>query len=429
MVTELQTPLPTRHRFAGAAERENPVTPDPPRAERVYLAYAAVYLVATLSTGAWMRGVFVLPELLGPFSLGHAVHAHSHLAFFGWTNLALFALLTRVAALRTRWLGMHAHLAGLASAAAFVTFLQGGYSTASIVLSAVHVGLWVAFAAAFLPAALRREGEVSYAFLLAVTFLLLAGAGAVVPTVLRVAGVSDPVLSRMSVQLFLTPFLVGWLQLGGMAAVYRELGRPRHASLVMVLLVLGCYPSMLVHLRLEGAAAWVVEAGRAGTAALGVAALLFALDALREQRPAPLLRVVAVAALIKAGVDLSVAAGYGLELISARNATVAYLHLVLLGLVTPALLWTALRVERAPRRVALYAAGAGAMVAALGALAVPGALAVLTPYPGAAGLIRIAAVAGVVTAIAGAALLTRPAGAEPRRSGGPRGMARPAGVR
>jgi hypothetical protein len=360
--------------------RPPPVRIPPPARESrlgdVYAGYAAAFLIATLFSGVWLRAAFVEGAVLGGFSFGHALHAHSHLAFFGWTTMALFAILSRRGDLGVSapWLRWHAHAAGVASAAAFVGFLIGGYNSWTIGLSVVHVAIWVAFVAeAWAPAA--RLGRVERTYCRgSLGFLVLAGAGAMAPGFVMARGIGDPWVSQIAVHSFLTPFMAGWLMLGAMGAAYVGLEARRFSLPAFWFTVAGVVPSALLHPLASPPAEWMLIAGRLGTASLGIGAGLFATDLLRAGRTLhPLLKVAAVAAALKGAAEVAVAAGIGLELTAVRALSIGYLHLVLLGVVTPVLMAVGLRLPRAPRRTRLYAGGLALMLASLAAMGVPAA--------------------------------------------------------
>ncbi|HEX5581888.1 MAG TPA: hypothetical protein VFX39_09945, partial [Gemmatimonadaceae bacterium] len=180
-----------------------------------YTRYAALCLALTVLAGTWMRVALVHPASLGPFDLRHATHAHSHVALFGWATMATMALVVRAASADggppRSWLRWHAHAVGVASLIAFAGFLRVGYAPPTIALATLHVALWVVFAAA-LWRPLDRARPVERRFLRgALVLLLVAGAGAMVPGPVRALDVTDPWLLDLSVELFLTPFVAGWL--------------------------------------------------------------------------------------------------------------------------------------------------------------------------------------------------------------------------
>jgi hypothetical protein len=176
---------------------------------RLYLRWAAVCLAATVLSGVWLRTVFLNPGTLGGFAFRNLVHAHSHLAFFGWATPALFALVVRTAVSPSvagaRWLRLHAHTVGIGSLLAFAGFLAGGYTTSTIVLSTVHVGLWVLFAFGMWPRLDGASPFVRRSLRGALAFLVLAGLGAMAPGVVMARGIADPWIGQLALQSFSPP--------------------------------------------------------------------------------------------------------------------------------------------------------------------------------------------------------------------------------
>jgi hypothetical protein len=359
-----------------AAVRSPEPVQEPPAAARldaaapVYVLYAAAFLVVTLLSGAWLRAAFLWPDVLGSFSFANALHAHSHVAFFGWTSMALFALLTRSAAgvHRPGWVRVHAHLVGLASAAAFVGFLRSGYAPHTIAISALHVVLWFWFAVGAW-AGLRRLPVMERRFYqAAVAFLVLSGVGAKMPGIVMARGALDPWLNQLAVQSFLTPFASGWLVLGAMGAVYGRIERVGMHRWVLGLTVTGVVPSTFLHTIAAPPYAAMHHIGRAGTLLLGVAAVLFAWDVLRSRTTSPVFRLVGIAVLGAGAAQLIAALALDTAVINNRSLTIAYLHLVLLGVVTPALVATALPRSLSRRVVAFFGGGLAVMLVSLGML-------------------------------------------------------------
>lgn len=354
-------------------------------AAAVHAGYALLFLVVTLASGVWLRSVFVWPASLAGFDFGYLVHAHSHLAFFGWVTPALFALVLCSpcpAGGRGTALGTHAHLLGAASALAFVGFLRMGYAPPTIALSSLHVVLWAGFCALALGPLRRATHGGARFYRAALVLLLVAGAGAMAPGVVEARGIADPWIRQMSLQLFLTPFTAGWLTLGAMGVVYARLERPRFAAPVLVLTLVGVMPSVAAHVvAAPPHAAWTA-AGRAGVGLLGVATLLFARDALAGRGLPPLLRLAAVAAAVKGAAEVAVALGLADSLLGARPLVIGYLHLVLLGMVTSVLAGELVAPLRVPAAAALHGAGLALTLAAMGVMGVPGGYALLTRLGG-----------------------------------------------
>jgi hypothetical protein len=392
---------PAPERFA----REAPPAPDQPApgrpsVARLYAAYALAFLAVTLLSGAWLRSAFVWQDALGGFSFRNALHAHSHVAFFGWTTMALFAVIVAAAPPRREgWLRAHAHLVGLGSAAAFVGFLQSGYAPHTIALSSLHVLFWVAFVLGTWERVEALDGPPRGFFRAALVFLALAGVGALTPGVVVARGIFDPWINQLSIQFFLTPFVSGWLLLGIMGAAYARLRGGRWQRWALGLVAAGVFPSVFLHVAAPPPVVELLLVGRVGTLLIGAGTLLFARDVLRHATD-PLLLLIGAAALAKGVTEIVAAIALPMGTISSRPLTIAYLHLVLLAMITPALL-AALEVRVRPAHVTVFAAGIAVMltgIVATGWPALLGAAAALGVSP--VWWFRIAFVGGVASALA-----------------------------
>lgn len=390
---------------------------------RIYAAYALIFLVGTLISGAWLRSVIVWPGSLGGYTFAHLVHAHSHLALFGWVTPALFAIFVAglpLSAERVLWLRRHAHVLGAASALSFPGFLHLGYAPATIALATLHVALWAGFAVLCWRPLREASMPLRSFYLVALAFLVLAGAGAMAPGLVEARGMGSGAL-QVALQLFLTPFTAGWLTLGAFGVTYARMRGARFTTPVLVLGSVGVLPSVAAH---APAAiphlAWEV-AGRLGMAALGVAAVLFAIDAIRAPSLAPLLRLAGAAALLKGTVETAFARGLANSLLGSKQLVVGYLHLVLLGLVTCALLGALVAPLRVSRLATLHAVGLAATLAALALQGIPGGYQLLYRLGGsghephllawAGGALSLGALAAVVLIHTVSPLLRSPSGA------------------
>lgn len=305
-------------------------------ARRAYLRWALLALALTVIAGTWLRVSLLQPAALGGLEFRHAVHAHSHVALFGWTTMAMFAFATAASRRERPWVRWHAHAVGGASMAAFAGFLAMGYAGPTIALSILHVVLWWTFVALSWRG-LDAAPLVRRYLRAALGFLAVAGLGAMTPAVVMVRGVPDLWYARLAVELFLTPFLEGWLALGVAAVVYARAERPRFAGVVLPLVVVGTMPAALMRVLEPPPAAWLPLVGRAGTVLLGVAAVLLALDLLRS-RPSPLPGLAGLALLTEGVLEIAVALTGDAAVLGSQQLRIAYLHLDLLGVVTPLLL-------------------------------------------------------------------------------------------
>ncbi|HSJ06134.1 MAG TPA: hypothetical protein VK936_05490 [Longimicrobiales bacterium] len=369
---------------------------------RLYARYALGLLALTLLAGVHLRAAFAWPAMRGGMNGAYLIHAHSHAGFFGWAVMAAFAAITAGMALTpatTRVQQVIAHALGLASVAAFVGFALRGYDLVTVAISVLHVLLWIAFVAS-VAGRLAGGNHAARFTRAALGFLVAAGLATTAPVVMMVRGVTDPWLLQLGVKLFLTPFATGFLVLLALGIVYRRIPTPRYANAVLALIAAGTLPSTLLYVQAAPPTPWLTVVGRAGIALTGAGMLLFAADAARR-RLVPLARVVIASAAATGAVQLLAAAGVGAAFMHSRAITIAVLHLVVLGVVTPALLLALRPHVVAPVRTAVYAAGTAVMLLALAATGWPWAARTLMLRGVEIGtLLAGAAVGGVVGAAA-----------------------------
>lgn len=370
---------------------------------RPFRGWAVTCLVLVLVAGVWMRGI-----LMGqPWGLGTNFtfdrHAHSHVAFFGWVTLALMgaiaASLPDGEPQRAR-LRLVAHAVGIAALAAFATFLHGGYDGASIAVSFVHVVLWVVFTLlTWRP--LGTSGERSRGFHRAALFMLcLAGASTMGPAFVLATHTTDPWVREATVKLFLGIFIGGWMALGAMGIAYGFVDDPRFDRAALRLTLAGAVPAALMHATATPPLPGLVWVGRAGTLLLGAGAVLFALDLLRSRRLPPLLHVAGLGALVQGVLQLLAGVGVGATLMRSPPIVLAWLHLVLLGVITPVLLVGVGLATRAFWAVAALIAGLVVMLLALVAMGWPAFGAVMTAQGvDATALLRAAFGGGLLAAV------------------------------
>jgi hypothetical protein len=383
--------------------------------------WAGALLALTVVVGTWMRAAFLWPSLALGLSLPNAVHAHSHVAFFGWVVMGIVAALLPSAALdarRARRLRALAPVLGALSLAAMVAFAAQGYGAAAIAISALHVLAWVVVALTLWPLE-RATGGARTLMRGALAFLLVAGAATVLPGVLKARGVEDGWLRELGIKLFLTAFIHGFIGMAVMGLVVARIPRPRLARAAAWLTAAGALPSALLHVATPAPAPWIPLAGRAAVGLVGLGTLLFAVEALRARLPA-LLRGAALAALLVGALEALAAVGVGGSLMHGRPVVVAFLHLLLLGVATPVLIGAV-----APR--ALEGASARPWAVALeGGLALMLAALVIGGWPwlmmlamraglGVRATLALALAGGVVSAAAVLALLLRRRGPLSRR--------------
>lgn len=205
---------------------------------RRFARAALVYFIIVGILGTFLRARFVTP-VLPTLQFTNVLHAHSHVAYFGWTSLGLmavmYALLPRITGRPVvgqhliRWQLAATHVS---TVGALVSFAAGGYNVISIIFSTLNVLIWYLFMRIYwlnvrhlprpLPVAVRYwHGAVFLLFVSSLgTWLISAmtargGAG-----VGREAGLN----------IFLTNFTDGWLILGlfGAAAAWLSTHKVLH---------------------------------------------------------------------------------------------------------------------------------------------------------------------------------------------------------
>jgi len=148
------------------------------------LRFSIGFYVLATALGLVLRTFFAFP--FQGLVIAHALHAHSHTLYFGWAALGILTLgFDRIGANGRAAKTVLWAIVGL-SAATFVSFLEGGYSTPSIVISSVSLLLWAVATAIFWRQARGKQG-IDVAFLRAgMIYLLVASLGAITRVVLIV---------------------------------------------------------------------------------------------------------------------------------------------------------------------------------------------------------------------------------------------------
>lgn len=345
----------------------------------LYVAFA-FYLLAT------SLGVLLRLYLLQPFQglvFPHALHAHSHTLYFGWVGLAVFALAFRRLGAADRAVKAMLVAIALLSVATFAAFLHGGYGPAGMAVSGLALPVWWTAGGLWLRRARGRQG-IDLAFLrVAVVYMIVAGFGAVGRVAVLVAKVADPFWGRLAVFAFLENF--AWFfvfaVIGLLAAEAPRMGLRLDAGRMRrILLWMAPLAWMTFPLGVQGGADSVLGIpARLAAAALAYPSFLWVRELWRGSAGAPAvtraaLRWLAVWYALKAGMELSGAFGLAETAVRLRQPAILYLHVLLLGFVTLALVVLTLRALQRPLALglALHNLGLAVMSAGLGLATVAG---------------------------------------------------------
>lgn len=374
-----------------------------------FIAGSLVFYVGSILVGLLLRWSFVRP--VEGLSFSNALHAHSHTLYFGWAGLAVCALwFLRLGATRTVHRVALATLVGIA-AVGFFTFLEGGYSRASMVVSTLALGSWGWLGALLLRALKGRSDVPAHLLRVAVVYLVLAVLGAVLRVIVLAMKVEDPVWGLLAVFAFVHNF--AWFVLFAAIGLLREMaaelrlrfddraltfqiaGMAATAWLTFPLGVVGAqdgYLGLLARLAATGLAMFTA----------GFAFHLWRASSSAAPRERRWIRLIALWSFAQALGELAGASGLSAWATTLRHPAVIYLHVMLVGVATSLLLLLVARTVRAALpRSSLHHGGLALMCAGLGCATAPLVMPALSMGLSTAGLWL--AFAGALAMVLGAA--------------------------
>lgn len=339
--------------------RVTPSVPVPPASDPAEVLPRRAFRVAMLFLlVAALLGVLLRWQLVAPVPglvYGYWLHAHSHTAFLGFVFNAFFALaLARfVPGGETR---VHARLfvvLQIAVLGMLATFPWQGYAAASIAFSTLHMGAsgvfaWRLWRRNHAPPAARPHLRAS------LVFLVLSGLGPLALGPLAAAGMRDHPAYSLSIYFYLHAQYNGWFPfflqacaLDHASGAGASPALARDSALALRWLFSGAVITFAQSTLWLAPPGWVHAVAGAG----GVAQLIgffYLLRALRHARPVPAgpVRVLLVSGLAAFALKLvlqSASAWPALStLVNHRYVVIAFLHLVFLGVVAPAIFAAAL---------------------------------------------------------------------------------------
>lgn len=337
-----------------------------PLARRAFVVSLGFFAVVA-ALGALLRWAHIRPP--AGFDYGHWLHAHSHTAFLGFVFNAFFALalarfLPEAERPRFRRLFVVLQIAVLGMLA---TFPVQGYAAASIAFSTLHmigagVFAWRLWRNNTAASGVRAHLRVALAA------LVLSGLGPLALGPLAAFGLRDTPAYSLSIYFYLHAQYNGWFLFFLQALLLQPSGgreptegETRLARVSARWLGAGLVLTLAQSTLWFAPPVWVYVAAAAGGAAqlAGFGIFLRALAVSRaahrgraagaenSERPSPLVRVLLGAALGAWVLKLllqAASAAPGLDaLVNHRFVVIAFLHLVFLGVVAPAILAFGLR--------------------------------------------------------------------------------------
>jgi hypothetical protein len=316
--------------------------------ERARLNIAFIWLLVIASLGIGLR---LLPIYNPGFNYTNVLHAHSHLAFLGWVFSALFSLIcASFTGKLTRNYNLQFNLIQLANIGMLFSFLWQGYGPVSIIFSSLHMAISFWFAGSVIPDCrppLHETTPLSIKFLFgALAFMMLSSLGPLsLPVISKIFGSTSDHHSN-AIYFYLHFQYNGWFLFALLALWFKHLEdkglstttpvstflyRSLLVSCVLTyfLSVLWCNPHWMI---------WLLAILGAGIQLASLAALFITGKAYKTEYTGTkrlLLFIIVVAWAIK--IILQFASAFPLlsEVFSGnRYFIVAYLHLVVLGIVT-----------------------------------------------------------------------------------------------
>lgn len=335
-----------------------------------YIRTAVLWLIATVWLGWWLRHNAVFPAPEG-FVFNFWRHAHSHVAFLGWMFNGLVGLALWFFPLQKRntlhWIlfaGLQVAVAGM-----LVTFPMQGYAAASITFSTLHILLALVLAIDLLvqwkPYHRTEQSHALHWLEWGIVFMVLSCVGPLALGPIMAKGLSGGIWYKLSIYWYLHFQYNGWfiMSLAGLALAWWQThgGRLRvgPAKKALVAAVAGCLLTYALSALWTDPPIWVHLAGMAGSV-LQVLALVWLAQAIvwpaTKFGTWSLIGWLAVAA-VAMKVMLQVLIHVPVLRAFSRNhhISIAFLHLVFLGVGTAGLLWLLARNGwvRLPKQIAI----------------------------------------------------------------------------
>lgn len=326
-----------------------------------YIRTAVLWLIATVWLGWWLRHNAVFPAPDG-FVFNFWRHAHSHVAFLGWMFNGLVGLALWFFPLQKRhtlhWIlfaGLQVAVAGM-----LVTFPRQGYAAASITFSTLHILLALVLAIDLLvqwkPYHRTEQSHALHWLEWGIVFMVLSCVGPLALGPIMAKGLSGTIWYNLSIYWYLHFQYNAWfiMVLAGLALAWWHMqgGQLRDAPARKALFaaVAGCLLTYALSALWTQPPLWVHLAGMAGSA-LQLMALWWLFRAIVwPSGKGDLWSIIGWTAITALAVKVLLQALIHIPAFQAlsgnHHISIAFLHLVFLGIGTTGLLWLMARSGR-----------------------------------------------------------------------------------
>jgi hypothetical protein len=319
---------------------------------RKYYIPSLFYLIVTLVSGSFIRLQWAEPSLM-VFNPKFLIHSHSHVAMLGWLYLALAGLISQFGMNENgrKKMGHPLYLVLLHTAIAGMTiaFALQGYAFYSILLSTLFIVLSLWFAFVYFSNENMAVNPLVRNFLNAAVFWMVFSS--VGPLALAGGTMMGPDWIQGWVAFYLHLQFNGWITfaVAGLLIAWLEKSQvhvdQRPGSMAFWLLFIGVFPSMEPLIRdLTGNDLWIY-AGIGGAFLVLAGTMLLAAVLYKHYSHIPgwpkLLIYTALASFLLKSLFHAMASvpGIGEGLTGTHLFTIGFVHLLLLGFASTAILW------------------------------------------------------------------------------------------
>ena len=325
--------------------------------KRYWLLLNFLFLITVAVVGAIMRSVFT--GMTTDLNYQFALHTHSHTGFIGWVYQSLFfALVTLYLSQEAVRRGRYALQLGITmalSAAMTVSFWQQGYGAISITLSSIFqvVSYWFVWRL-WRDSKQHRETDHSYSWRfveMALITLFVSTFGPWGLAVISANGLQGTSLYSVAIYFYLHFQYNGWFIFGILAlflfAVEKKSGKIEHplANSAFIALAVSIFPAYVLSvIYLEKTLLVYAIAILSGVTQLAGIAMLYSWLGKSNRRISEifpnfwsrlLVSLAGIALLLKFVFQLlSIVPGLDDIAFENRNVIIAYIHLVVLGVIT-----------------------------------------------------------------------------------------------